>query len=135
MLQLSCLQAFRGVRIINRQSTAISLLDLGKGSVSFADAVTEPSMAGCVVVDFYATWCGPCKIAAKTFQSVADELEGNELQFVKVNTEVHGQTVDAYGLKGLPVFAVFKNGQMLVKHEGNLGKAALIEFIKKGVPQ
>jgi thioredoxin len=85
-----------------------------------------------VVVDFYASWCGPCKLAAKTFKQVADELETPSLRFVKVNTEEHEHTVDEYGLKGLPVFAIFKEGQMLVKHEGNLGKAALTEFIKKG---
>ena len=87
-----------------------------------------------MVVDFYATWCGPCKLAAKTFQQVAADMEGPRLKFVKVNTEEHEHTVDDFGLKGLPVFAVFKDGKLLVKHEGNLGKAALVDFIRKGVP-
>ena len=87
-----------------------------------------------MVVDFYATWCGPCKLAAKTFQQVASEMEGPRLKFVKVNTEEHEHTVEDFGLKGLPVFAVFKDGKLLVKHEGNLGKTALIDFIRRGAP-
>lgn len=115
-----------------RLGSPLALVDLADESVSFKDAVGG---AGCVVVDFYASWCGPCKIAAKTFQAVASELEKDGLSFVKVNTEAHSATVDAYGLKGLPVFAVFKDGQMLAKHEGNLGKVALVDFIQRGVPQ
>ena len=85
------------------------------------------------VVDFYADWCGPCKIAAKTFQSVAEEYPDKSVKFIKVDTEVFEDSVDDYGLKGLPVFGVFKGGKLVKKHEGNIGKEKLLEFINSGI--
>ncbi len=87
------------------------------------------------IVDFYADWCGPCKIAAKTFQSIAEEFPDKRVKFIKVDTEVFEDTVDDYGLKGLPVFGVFRNGELLQKHEGNLGKENLLAFIEDGLKQ
>jgi thioredoxin len=116
----------------SRRSLPLGLTDLVDASTSFSAAVAG---SGYVVVDFYADWCGPCRIAAKTFKQVADEMESaGAVDFLKVNTEAHEDTVDLYGLKGLPVFAVFKDGKMVVKHEGNLGKDKLVDFIKKGIP-
>ena len=77
--------------------------------------------------------CGPCKIAAKTFASIAEEFPDKSVKFVKVDTETHEDTVDEYGLKGLPVFGVFKNGKLLKKHEGNIGKDKLLDFINSGI--
>ena len=85
------------------------------------------------VVDFYADWCGPCKIAAKTFQNIAEEFPDKNVKFIKVDTEVFEDTVDDYGLKGLPVFGVFRNGELIQKHEGNMGKDNLLAFIQKGL--
>ena len=87
------------------------------------------------IVDFYADWCGPCKIAAKTFHSVAEEFPNKSVKFIKVDTEVFEDTVDIYGLKGLPVFGVFKNGKLVQKHEGNMGKDSLLTFIQEGKKQ
>ena len=87
------------------------------------------------IVDFYADWCGPCKIAAKTFQSVAEEFPDKSVKFIKVDTEVFEDTVDIYSLKGLPVFGVFKNGELVQKHEGNMGKDSLLTFIQEGMKQ
>ena len=100
-------------------------------SCVFLDEVKE----GVVVVDFYANWCGPCKIAAKTFAAIAEEFPDKSVKFVKVDTETHESTVDDYGLKGLPVFGVFKNGKLVKKHEGNIGKDKLLEFINSGIKE
>ena len=87
------------------------------------------------IVDFYADWCGPCKIAAKTFQSIAEEFPDKNVKFIKVDTEIFEVTVDNYGLKGLPVFGVFKSGELVQKHEGNMGKDGLLAFIQEGLKQ
>ena len=87
------------------------------------------------IVDFYADWCGPCKIAAKTFESIAEEFPDKSVKFIKVDTEVFEDTVDNYGIKGLPVFGVFRNGELVQKHEGNMGKENLLAFIEGGMKQ
>jgi len=97
----------------------------------FDDVVVNQS--GTVVVDFYADWCGPCKIAAKTFAAIAQEYPDKSVKFVKVDTETHEDTVDLYGLKGLPVFGVFKDGKLIKKHEGNIGKEKLLDFINGAI--
>ncbi len=78
---------------------------------------------------------GPCKIAAKTFAQIADEYPDKEVQFIKVDTEIFEDTVDEFGLKGLPVFGVFKDGKIVKKHEGNIGKDKLLEFIQTGIKE
>ena len=78
---------------------------------------------------------GPCKIAAKTFAQIADEYPDKSVRFIKVDTEIFEDTVDDYGLKGLPVFGVFKDGVLVKKHEGNIGKDKLVEFITSGIDE
>lgn len=108
-----------------------NLLECKDVSCVFDDVVVNQS--GTVVVDFYADWCGPCKIAAKTFAAIAQEYPDKSVKFVKVDTETHEDTVDLYGLKGLPVFGVFKDGKLIKKHEGNIGKEKLLDFINGAI--
>ena len=111
------------------KSALLSVIDCKTPDVPFKEQIqTEWA-----VVDFYADWCGPCKIAAKTFQSVAEEYPDKSVKFIKVDTEVFEDSVDDYGLKGLPVFGVFKGGKLVKKHEGNIGKEKLLEFINSGI--
>ena len=143
LLQLSLawgfsLQPRLGLAVPRVQSSSSRLCGSGGGLVEctddscvFLDEVKE----GIVVVDFYANWCGPCKIAAKTFAAIAEEFPDKSVKFVKVDTETHESTVDDYGLKGLPVFGVFKNGKLVKKHEGNIGKDKLLEFINSGIKE
>lgn len=108
-----------------------NLLECKDVSCDF-DAVVV-NQTGTVIVDFYADWCGPCKIAAKTFAAIAQEYPDKSVKFVKVDTETHEDTVDLYGLKGLPVFGVFKDGKLIKKHEGNIGKEKLLDFINGAI--
>ena len=66
---------------------------------------------------------------------VAEEFSDKNVKFVKVDTEVHDDSMDLYGLKGLPVFGIFKDGKLIKKHEGNLGKQKLLEFIEQGISE
>jgi thioredoxin 1 len=125
----------RGLRISesfksSRQSLSLaSVIDLKTPELVFQEQIDTKW----AIVDFYADWCGPCKIAAKTFQSIAEEFPDKSVKFIKVDTEVFEDSVDNFGLKGLPVFGVFKDGKLVKKHEGNIGKEKLLEFIESGM--
>ena len=125
----------RGLRISesfksSRQSLSLaSVIDLRTPELVFQEQIDTKW----AIVDFYADWCGPCKIAAKTFQSIAEEFPDKSVKFIKVDTEVFEDSVDNFGLKGLPVFGVFKEGKLVKKHEGNIGKEKLLEFIESGM--
>jgi thioredoxin 1 len=84
-----------------------------------------------VIVDFSADWCGPCKLMLPIFKSLADEYPEESVKLVKVDTDVHEDVVDKYNIQGVPLFGVFKNGEMVASHSGALTKDKLKEFINK----
>ncbi|RUS85167.1 hypothetical protein EGW08_007071 [Elysia chlorotica] len=65
-----------------------------------------------VVVDFFATWCGPCKAIAPQLEKWADEMEGKVL-FVKVDVDVNEETAEAAEVSAMPTFHFYKNGQKI----------------------
>lgn len=139
------ISAFTSTRVSLKARTGVTKQSPRLNLPVLAERVVDCSGSACVfedeitgqwtIVDFYADWCGPCKLAAKTFQSVAEEFSDKNVKFVKVDTEVHEDSVDLYGLKGLPVFGIFKDGKLIKKHEGNLGKQKLLEFIEQGISE
>ncbi len=70
-----------------------------------------------VVVDFWAPWCGPCRMAAPTVEQIAKDFSGRVL-VAKVNTQEHPALAQKYGVRGIPNFAVFKSGQMKTQQAG-----------------
>ncbi|HEY9233269.1 MAG TPA: thioredoxin [Blastocatellia bacterium] len=62
-----------------------------------------------VLVDFWAEWCGPCKMLAPTVEKVAGEYEG-KAKVVKLNIDDNNQVAQQYGIKGIPTLILFKNG-------------------------
>jgi thioredoxin 1 len=62
-----------------------------------------------VLVDFYADWCGPCKAAAPTIETLAKEFEG-KVKVVKLNVDTGSENAVKYGVRGIPNFTLFKNG-------------------------
>ena len=62
-----------------------------------------------VLVDFWAEWCGPCKMLAPTVEKVANEYEG-KAKFVKLNIDDNNQVAQRFGIKGIPTLILFKNG-------------------------
>ncbi len=86
-----------------------------------------------VIVDFHANWCGPCKLMAPIFKELADEYSDSPIKFVKVDTDLHEEAVDKFNIQGLPLFAFFKDGEVVASHSGAISREPLKEFIEKHI--
>lgn len=77
-----------------------------------------------VMVDFWATWCGPCKIVAPVVEELAKEYEG-KVTFAKVNTDENPDLASRYGIRGIPTLMFFKDGKVLDQVVGAVPKGQL----------
>lgn len=98
---------------------------------NFQEAV-EAKGQGPLVVDFWASWCGPCLRMAPVFEQLADELDG--VRFAKVNIDEAQATASQFGVTSIPYFLVVKEGgEVADKAMGGRPKQALKEFIQNAV--
>lgn len=81
-----------------------------------------------VLVDFWAEWCGPCKMIAPALDEAAETYEG-KLQITKLNVDENKDIPVKYGIRGIPTLMIFKNGELAATKVGALSKAQLNEFI------
>ena len=79
------------------------------------------------VVDFYATWCGPCKMFGPIFEETAN---ANNINFIKLDVDKHPEVAREYAVMSIPTIILFKEGKELKRHTGFMSKEELIEFIK-----
>jgi thioredoxin len=81
-----------------------------------------------VLVDFWAEWCGPCRLISPIVDEVAGELQG-KLRVVKVNVDENPATATKYGIMSIPTLMIFKNGAMAARQIGALPKAKIVQWI------
>ena len=81
-----------------------------------------------VLVDFTATWCGPCKMLAPIVDQVADEFTG-KYKVAKVDIDDSPDTAARYGIRGVPTVMVFKGGKMVRQHVGLTNKQGLLNLL------
>jgi len=67
------------------------------------------------------------------FKQVSEDFPSDKVKFVKVDTDVHEDTVAKYNIQGLPLFGLFVNGEIIMSHSGALNRDALKEFVNKGL--
>jgi thioredoxin 1 len=85
-----------------------------------------------VVVDFWAEWCGPCKMIAPHLEELDREL-GQKVQVVKVNIDENPLTPTRYGVRGIPTLMLFKNGEVAATKVGALPKSKLVEWVNESI--
>lgn len=83
-----------------------------------------------VLVDFWATWCGPCRKLGPVVDEIAESYDG-KVKFVKVNVEESLETAKKYSISGLPSLLVFKNGEAVERMAGLMPKSTIISNIEK----
>ncbi|MDE1148941.1 MAG: thioredoxin TrxA [Azospirillaceae bacterium] len=84
---------------------------------------------GPVLVDFWAEWCGPCKMIAPSLDAIAGELSG-QVTVAKLDIDSNPNTPGKYGVRGVPTLMLFKDGQVAATKVGALPKQALADWIK-----
>jgi thioredoxin 1 len=85
-----------------------------------------------VLVDYWAEWCGPCKMIAPALDQIAAEYEGR-LKVAKLNIDENQSTPPKYGIRGIPTLMLFKNGNLEATKVGAVSKSQLAAFIDSNI--
>jgi len=85
-----------------------------------------------VLVDFWAEWCGPCKMIAPILDEAATEYEG-KVKIAKLNIDENPATPPKFGVRGIPTLMLFKNGEVSASHVGALSKSQLNAFLDENL--
>lgn len=85
-----------------------------------------------VLVDFWAEWCGPCKMVAPVIDEVAKEYAG-KVSFAKMDVDSNQSTPAKFGIRGIPTLILFKNGAIVAQKVGALSKGQLTAFIDSNI--
>ena len=108
---------------------------MGQNTVSVNDASFEADVLKSttpVLLDFWAEWCGPCKMIGPVLEEIAGDYAGR-LKICKMNVDDSTETPAKYGVRGIPTLMIFKNGQVEATKVGALSKSQLAAFIDSNI--
>ena len=100
--------------------------------------VTDASFERCAelrpssLVDYWAEWCGPCKVIAPVLEEIATEYDG-KMKVCKLDIDANGETPPKYGIRGIPTLMLFKNGNVEATKVGALSKSQLTAFLDSNI--
>ena len=95
-----------------------------KAVEQFRKDVVEPSMTSLIILDFWAEWCGPCKMIGPSLEEISDEL-GEQVTIAKINIDENPDAPTQYGVRGIPTMILFRDGQIVDTKVGAAPKSAL----------
>jgi len=116
--------AYTENRFLENQSVSDKIIELSDDT--FEQDVLKSDLP--VLVDYWAEWCGPCKMIAPVLEEVADDYSG-KLKIAKLNIDDNPDTPPAYGIRGIPTLMLFKNGEVEATKVGAVSKSQLTAFI------
>ena len=85
-----------------------------------------------VLVDYWAEWCGPCKMIAPILEEIADEY-ADRVKVCKLDIDTNAQTPPRYGIRGIPTLMLFRNGEVEATKVGALSKSQLADFLDSNI--
>lgn len=103
----------------------------GTNTLTFTDAAFDSDVLKSdkpVLVDFWAEWCGPCRMMTPTIDAIATDYEG-KAKVGKLNVDDNGQTAMRYQIRGIPAILLFKGGQIVDQRVGAVGKSDLQKML------
>lgn len=106
---------------------------MGAQSITDADFDSEVLQSDIpVVVDFWAEWCGPCKVISPTLDEIAQEMNG-AIKIVKLNIDDNPETATKLGIMSIPTLMLYKDGELAARQVGAAPKQKLQDWIKAGI--
>ena len=114
--------------VVNKDLISMSSSAAPVTDASFPAEVLESSVP--VLVDFWAPWCGPCRMVAPVVDEIAEQYEG-QIKVVKLNTDENPQVASQYGIRSIPTLMIFKDGQRVDMVVGAVPKTTLASTLEK----